>query len=112
MADWVMGVPRGEDAAALEKAEERAADAIECCVQHGIDRAMNRYNGWKKIGLWFSRDDFLFYEFRDNILAEQQPCGGGDPHEAARARCGRPAAAFRRYPAKPPPRASIRPAGA
>ena len=27
MADWVMGVPRGEDAAALEKAEERAADA-------------------------------------------------------------------------------------
>lgn len=45
MADWVMGVPRGEDAAALEKAEERAADAIECCVQHGIDRAMNRYNG-------------------------------------------------------------------
>ena len=45
MADWVMGVPRGEDAAALEKAEERAADAIECCVQQGIDRAMNRYNG-------------------------------------------------------------------
>ena len=45
MADWVMGVPRGEDAAALEKAEERAADAIECCVQHGIDRAMNQYNG-------------------------------------------------------------------
>ena len=32
-------------AAALEKAEERAADAIECCVQQGIDRAMNRYNG-------------------------------------------------------------------
>ena len=45
MADWVMGVPRGEDAAALEKAEERAVDAIECCVQQGIDRAMNRYNG-------------------------------------------------------------------
>ena len=45
MADWVMGVPRGEDAAALEKAKERAADAIECCVQQGIDRAMNRYNG-------------------------------------------------------------------
>ena len=45
MADWVMGVPRGEDAAALEMAEERAADAIECCVQQGIDRAMNRYNG-------------------------------------------------------------------
>ena len=45
MADWVMGVPRGEDAAALEKAEERAAEAIECCVQQGIDRAMNRYNG-------------------------------------------------------------------
>ena len=45
MADWVMGVPRGEDAAALEKAEERAAHAIECCVQHGIDRAMNQYNG-------------------------------------------------------------------
>ena len=45
MADWVMGVPRGKDAAALEKAEERAADAIECCVQQGIDRAMNRYNG-------------------------------------------------------------------
>lgn len=59
MADWVMGVPRGEDAAALEKAEERAADAIECCVQQGIDRAMNRYNGWKKSSLVFQRRFFI-----------------------------------------------------
>ncbi len=45
MADWVLGVPRNEDAEALEKTEERAADAIECCVKEGIERAMNKFNG-------------------------------------------------------------------
>ena len=45
MADWVLGVPRNEDAEALEKTEERAADAIECCVKEGLDRAMNKFNG-------------------------------------------------------------------
>lgn len=45
MPDWVLGTPKGDDADQLKKAEERAADAIECCIQYGIDRAMNRYNG-------------------------------------------------------------------
>ena len=66
MADWVMGVPRGEDAAALEKAEERAAENI--------------------------GDGFSFSKLCYNILAEQQPCRGGDPHKAS----GHAAAARRR----------------
>jgi len=45
MADWVMGVPKGADAEALSQAVKRAADAVECCVRHGVDRAMNEYNG-------------------------------------------------------------------
>ncbi|MBQ3276041.1 MAG: aminoacyl-tRNA hydrolase [Oscillospiraceae bacterium] len=45
MPDWVLGVIRGEDAEAVSQAIKKAADAIECCVEHGIDRAMNQYNG-------------------------------------------------------------------
>ncbi|MBQ7737673.1 MAG: aminoacyl-tRNA hydrolase [Oscillospiraceae bacterium] len=45
MAEWVLGVLRGEDDAALNAAAEKAVKAIECCVEHGVDRAMNLYNG-------------------------------------------------------------------
>ena len=42
--DWVLGVPRNEDAEKIGEAEARAADAIECIIAHGVDEAMNRYN--------------------------------------------------------------------
>ena len=45
MPDWVLGVMRGEDAEAMSQAVKKAADAIECFMEHGIDRAMNQYNG-------------------------------------------------------------------
>ncbi len=45
MPDWVLGVMRGEDAEAMSQAVKKAADAIECFLEHGIDRAMNKYNG-------------------------------------------------------------------
>ena len=45
MPDWVLGVLRGEDAEAFSQAVKKAADAVECCVSDGIDKAMNRYNG-------------------------------------------------------------------
>ena len=45
MADWVLSSLKGPDAAAFAQAAERAADAIECCLAQGIDRAMNQYNG-------------------------------------------------------------------
>ena len=44
MADWVLGVLRGEDARLLDQAAEKAADAIECCISQGIDKAMSLYN--------------------------------------------------------------------
>ncbi len=44
MADWVLGSFRGEDEKLMEQAAEKAADAIECCITQGIDRAMNQYN--------------------------------------------------------------------
>ena len=45
MPDWVLGVLKGEDAAAFEQAAKKAADAIECLLHDGIDKAMNLYNG-------------------------------------------------------------------
>lgn len=45
MADWVLGTFRGEDAKLMEQAVEKAADAVECCITQGIDRAMSQYNG-------------------------------------------------------------------
>lgn len=44
MADWVLGSFRGEDEKLMEQAAEKAADAIECCITQGLDRAMNQYN--------------------------------------------------------------------
>jgi len=44
MADWVMAVFRNQDAVDMDAAAKRAADALECCVKDGIDKAMTLYN--------------------------------------------------------------------
>lgn len=45
MADWVLGKFQVEDKKAVEEAVKRAADAAECLIREGVDKAMNRYNG-------------------------------------------------------------------
>lgn len=49
MPDWVLGVIRGEDAEAFSSAVKRAADAVECCVESGVETAMNKFNGNQSI---------------------------------------------------------------
>lgn len=44
MADWVLGRPQGEDRKAIDDAVSRAAQAVECVVKEGTDRAMNKFN--------------------------------------------------------------------
>ena len=44
MADWVLGKPQGEDAAAIADAVKRAADAVEYYIKEGPDRAMSKFN--------------------------------------------------------------------
>ena len=44
MADWVLGQFQGEDKKTINAAVARAADAVECLLADGIDRAMNQYN--------------------------------------------------------------------
>ena len=44
MADWVLGRLQGEDWKAMEAAVDRAADAVEHVLSHGVDDAMNRFN--------------------------------------------------------------------
>ena len=45
MADWVLGKFQGEDKKAVEASVKRAADAAECLIREGVDKAMNQYNG-------------------------------------------------------------------
>ena len=45
MADWVLGKFQGEDKKAVEAAVKKAADAAECLIREGVDKAMNQYNG-------------------------------------------------------------------
>ncbi len=45
MADWVLSKLTGEDKKVMDGAVRRAADAVECLLREGIDRAMNQYNG-------------------------------------------------------------------
>ena len=45
MADWVLGKFQGEDKRAVESAVKKAADAAECLIREGVDKAMNQYNG-------------------------------------------------------------------
>lgn len=44
MADWVLSAFKGQDAADMELVAKKAADAIECYITEGADRAMNRFN--------------------------------------------------------------------
>ncbi len=44
VADWVLGDPTPEERELLDKAVERAIEAIECAVAEGIEAAMNVYN--------------------------------------------------------------------
>ena len=45
LADWVLGRFQGEDKKAIDAAVKKAADAIECILSQGLDKAMNRFNG-------------------------------------------------------------------
>jgi peptidyl-tRNA hydrolase, PTH1 family len=42
--NWVLSVPPAPERAAIEAAEERAADAVELLLAEGPERAMNRIN--------------------------------------------------------------------
>lgn len=44
MADWVLSVFRDQDAADIADAAKRAAEAVECYITEGPERAMNRFN--------------------------------------------------------------------
>ena len=44
MADWVLGKLQGEDKKVLDEAVKRAADAVECFLKDGPQKAMNRFN--------------------------------------------------------------------
>ena len=44
VADWVLSVFRNKDAEEMADAVKRAAEAVECYVLHGPERAMNRFN--------------------------------------------------------------------
>ena len=44
MADWVLSALKNQDAQALAEAAGRAAEAVECYIAEGPDRAMNRFN--------------------------------------------------------------------
>ena len=44
MADWVLGKLQGEDKKAMDAAVKRAADAVECLLKEGPDKAMNKFN--------------------------------------------------------------------
>ena len=45
MADWVLGKFQGEDRKAIDQAVQRAADAVECLLREGPERAMSLFNG-------------------------------------------------------------------
>ena len=44
MADWVLAKCTGQDRKDLEAAIARAADAVTCLLEQGVDAAMSRYN--------------------------------------------------------------------
>lgn len=44
MADWVLSVFKNQDAAEIQEAARRAAEAVECYITQGPDKAMNLYN--------------------------------------------------------------------
>ena len=44
LADWVLGKFQGEDKKAMQTSIKRAADAVECVLKDGMDKAMSRFN--------------------------------------------------------------------
>ena len=44
MADWVLGKLQGEDKKVMDQAVKRAADAVECFLRDGPQKAMNQFN--------------------------------------------------------------------
>ncbi|MCR5089792.1 MAG: aminoacyl-tRNA hydrolase [Oscillospiraceae bacterium] len=44
MADWVLSVFRDQDAETISRTADAAADAVECCITQGLDKAMSQYN--------------------------------------------------------------------
>ena len=44
LADWVLGKLTGEDKKVMDEAVQRAADAIECLLKDGLQKAMNQFN--------------------------------------------------------------------
>ena len=44
MMDWVLSVFRDQDAEDMAKAAQRAAEAVECYIEKGPDKAMNLFN--------------------------------------------------------------------
>lgn len=44
MADWVLSTFKNQDAADMEQAAKRAAEAVECYITQGPQKAMNFYN--------------------------------------------------------------------
>lgn len=44
MADWVLGAFKGQDAADMALLAKQTADAIECYITEGAQRAMNKFN--------------------------------------------------------------------
>ena len=44
LADWVLGKLQGEDKKVMDEAVKRAADAVECFLKDGPQKAMNQYN--------------------------------------------------------------------
>ena len=43
-ADWVLSTFKNQDAEDMQDAARRAAEAVECYITEGPERAMNRYN--------------------------------------------------------------------
>jgi PTH1 family peptidyl-tRNA hydrolase len=44
MADWVLSAFKNQDAVDMKEAAHRAAQAVECYITQGADRAMNKFN--------------------------------------------------------------------
>ena len=44
LADWVLGHFQGEDRKVMNEAVKQAADAVECLLKEGADKAMSKYN--------------------------------------------------------------------
>ena len=44
LADWVLGKFQGEDKKTMQTSIKRAADAVECVLKDGMDKAMSRFN--------------------------------------------------------------------